>query len=536
MPPSSNTLLDTADWVPPSWAIAGLEFDAERVCRFATERARVLFRGANPVGHSASLLFADWSVAPTLESVGEVVVAHHSDGRLFRCEVESRPQGGTALVLTDISQHVSEAARAAHDNLTGLPQRGALKERLAQALAQGAEAGTGVAVHYIDLDRFKAINDTLGHLMGDTLLVKVAERLRSTLEGADIAARLGGDEFVVVQTEVADAADAKRRATRLVDLVGRTYVALGHTLNVGASVGVALAGEHGEDAETLLRHADLALYRAKADGRGTACFYEPAMNTRVQARRMLEADLRVALAMRQLHLNFQPLYNLSSNRVTGFEALLRWHHPERGNVSPGDFIPLAEEIGLIGQIGEWVLRTACREAASWPEELTVAVNVSAHQFKGRRLVQTVLSALAASGLAPNRLELEITEGALLDETNLVLKALNSLREIGVRISMDDFGTGYSSLSYLRKFPFDKIKIDQSFIRGLGLDRECEAILRAVSGLGASLGVRTTAEGVETAEQLAHVRDGGCTEVQGFFTGRPLAADDVRALLRLQEET
>ena len=534
MQAARHILPDPAPWIGPDYAIAGLMFDASLTCRSATPRAEDLFVGVEPIGLGVSALFAGWTQAPDLGEPDGTSVARHADGRLFRCEAHRAPDGRCSVVLTDISLHVAETVRAAQDQLTGLAQRGAVKARLGELIERAACTGAGLAVHYIDLDRFKVINDTLGHAVGDLLLIKVAERLRSTLQGSDLAGRLGGDEFVVVQTDVASEADAAQRAARLVDLVGRTYVAQGQLLNIGASVGVALAGAHGSDAETLLRQADLALYRAKADGRGTACFFEPAMNARLQARRSIETDLRLAFATRQFHLAFQPLFNLASDKVTGFEALLRWTHAERGAISPADFIPLAEEIGLIGPLGEWVLRTACREASGWPGTgITVAVNISAHQFKGGRLVETVLSALSSTGLAPARLELEITEGALLDETNLVLKTLRGLRDLGVRISMDDFGTGYSSLSYLRKFPFDKIKIDQSFVRGLGLDNECDAILKAVSGLGASLGMRTTAEGVETAAQLARVRQEGCTEVQGYLTGRPLAAADAYSLLAQQ---
>ena len=419
------------------------------------------------------------------------------------------------------------------DSLTGLVQRAALKERLTQIVAASHRTGAGAAVHFIDLDRFKAVNDTLGHAVGDALLVKVAERLRSTLREGDMAARLGGDEFVVVQVAVDRPEKAQAVATRIADLISRSYVIQGHMVNVGASIGIAMFPADGADGETLLHHADLAVYKAKADGRGQSRFFEPSMNARMQARRALEMDMRRALASRQFHLNFQPLVQLATDRISGFEALLRWSHPERGLVSPAEFIPLAEEIGLIGPIGEWVLRTACREAITWPSPATVAVNISPLQFKGGKLADTVASALAQSGLPAERLELEITEGALLDETNLVVSTLHTIRKLGVKISMDDFGTGYSSLSYLRKFPFDKIKIDQSFVRGLGSSVDCNAIVRAVAGLGASLGMRITAEGVETPDQMTRVRTEGCTEVQGYLTGRPLVAEDVAPLLQSQ---
>ena len=532
--PQASQLLDVKpEQAASAWLqqlpAAILTFDRQLKCLFASDRARQLFPSVEPITLSIKSLFSDWLTPPHIGRDG-ISVIYHSDGRMFRCELSGDANGGLDIGLTDISTHVLEAERRAQDNLTGLMLRGVLKERLDEIISLGRRDGTRAAVHYIDLDRFKQVNDTLGHPIGDMLLVKVAERLRSTLEEGDLAARIGGDEFVVVQSLCSEPGDAHSRASRIADLIGRAYLLQGHTINIGASVGIALCPADGDDAETLLRHADLALYRAKEDGRGVARFFEPAMNARIQARRLLETDLRLALALRQFRLNFQPLVNLEADRISGFEALIRWHHPERGLVSPADFIPLAEEIGLITQIGEWVLRTACREAASWPTQAMVAVNISAVQFKSGKLAETVLSALSSAGLSPRRLELEITESALLDETNLVLKTLHAVRDLGVRVSMDDFGTGYSSLSYLRKFPFDKIKIDQSFIKGLGSSSDCDAILRAVASLGASLGMHTTAEGVETPDQLARIRAQGCTEVQGYFTGRPLSGSDVTALL------
>ena len=396
--------------------------------------------------------------------------------------------------------------------------------------------GEPFAVLCIDLDRFKAVNDTLGHPVGDALLRKVGERLSKAAREGDVVARLGGDEFAVIQVGTDQPTASEALAARLVDLIGRTYVVDGHMLNIGASVGVALAPSDGDDADALLKHADLALYRAKADGRGVFRFFETGMDARMQARRSLEIDLRKALALKEFELAYQPQVRSEDGAVSGFEALLRWRHPERGAVSPADFIPLAEEIGLITPIGEWVLRTACAEAATWPDSVSLAVNVSPVQFRGAKLVDTVTSALARSGLAPSRLELEITEGALLDNTDTVLKVLNSLRDLGVRISMDDFGTGYSSLSYLQKFPFTKIKIDQSFVRRMDDSPDCSAIVRAVAALGASLGMKTTAEGVETEAQRERIRAEGCTEIQGYLTGRPMTAADAAAfILRSQEE-
>jgi diguanylate cyclase (GGDEF)-like protein len=431
----------------------------------------------------------------------------------------------------------TSAARAARrdtgragtiDPLTGLPNRVRLGTRLEEARSRLDRYGEGFAVLAIDLDRFKQVNDTLGHPVGDALLRMVAERLEATLRPADTAVRLGGDEFAVIQGSVSSATEAATLAKRIVDLLGRAYMIEGHLVNIGASIGVALAPADGTDAAALMRSADLALYRAKFDGRGAYRFFEPEMDLRVQARRQLELDLRRAVAAHEFELVYQPQMNLDTDRLVGCEALLRWNHPVRGTVSPAEFIPLAEEIGVIVPIGEWVLRTACREAARWPSDISIAVNLSPAQFKSSKLVQAVASALSSSGLAPQRLELEITEGLLLNDNAANLATLHALRELGLRISMDDFGTGYSSLSYLRSFPFDKIKIDRSFVSGVpssGIN-DPMAIVRAVASLGAALGMATVAEGVETAEQMRRLRLEGCTEVQGYLISRPVPAADV----------
>ena len=452
------------------------------------------------------------------------------DGRTL--DVQSRPlsAGGAAVTLVDVTAYVQEAELAARDALTGLANRASLNKRLNEELAVSGRKGSPVAVICIDLDRFKTVNDTLGHAVGDALLTKVAERLRSVSREGDLVARLGGDEFAILQVNGKQPQAAEALAARLVDLVGRSYLVGDHMLNIGASVGIAMSPDDGDSADTLLQRADLALYRAKLDGRGRFRFFHKGMDAEMQIRRCLEIDLRRALALQEFELVYQPQMNLVTNALVGFEALLRWRSPTRGLVSPADFIPLAEEIGLIASIGEWVLLTACQEAASWEKPVSIAVNVSAIQFRGTELVHTVTSVLASTGLHPSRLELEITEGALLDNTSKVLQVLHALKALGVRISMDDFGTGYSSLSYLQKFPFDKIKIDQSFVRGSDDSTDADAIVRAVAALGASLGIMTTAEGVETDEQLARMRAGGCTEVQGYLTGRPLPATETAVLL------
>ena len=420
------------------------------------------------------------------------------------------------------------------DALTGLAGREELRRRIAAQLGGAQRGGAGFAVLCVDLDRFKAVNDTLGHPIGDALLRRVAERLVKAARRDDLVARLGGDEFAIVQVGAGQPEAAEALAGRLVDLVGRAYVVDGHMLNIGCSVGVALAPEDGDDPDTLLKNADLALYRAKADGRGVFRFFKPDMDAKMQARRSLELDLRRALALKEFDLAYQPQVSAHDGRVTGFEALLRWRHPERGQISPADFIPLAEEIGLINPIGEWVLRSACAEAARWPSDVSLAVNLSPVQFRGAKLASVVTNALAQSGLPAERLELEITEGALLDNTDTVLNMLNTLRSLGVRISMDDFGTGYSSLSYLQKFPFPKIKIDQSFVRSMDESPDCSAIVRAVIALGRSLGMKTTAEGVETEAQRDRIRAEGCTEIQGYLTGRPMTAEAAAALVRDRE--
>lgn len=446
---------------------------------------------------------------------------------------------GTVLGLLQASNEtnrrgVAQIARLAHyDPLTDLPNRVLFQKHLAEALARRARKGDQLAVHFIDLDRFKTVNDTLGHPLGDALLREAAERLRGCVREGDTVARLGGDEFAVVQTGLSDMGGATRLAGRIVEAMAHPFDLQGHQVVIGASVGVSAAPSDGEDADELLKKADMALYRAKADGRGAFHFFERAMDEQLQARRALELDLRRALAAGEFELFYQPLYHLGDERVTGCEALLRWRHPARGMVSPADFIPLAEEIGLIVPLGEWVLRAACAEAARWPEHVRLAVNLSPAQFRDRGLVRTVVSALAASGLPAQRLELEITESVLLQDSQANMTMLHDLKALGVRISMDDFGTGYSSLSYLRSFPFDKIKIDQTFVRDILDDSDAMAIIKAVLDLGSSMGIVTTAEGVETLEQLNALRGQGCAEIQGYFISRPAPAAEIAQMLGVE---
>jgi diguanylate cyclase (GGDEF)-like protein len=425
----------------------------------------------------------------------------------------------------------SEVAHLAHyDALTNLPNRVLFHETLEHALAY-VRRGQVLAIHCLGLDKFKAVNDTLGHPVGDNLLQAVAERLRNGLRETDTVARLGGDEFAIVQTAIASPIDAIDLADRLMGIIGAPFEIAGHQIVVGASIGIALAPPDGIGADQLLKSADLALYRAKLEGRGVYRLFRADMDAAMQARRVLELDLRHALQAGEFELFFQPQIDLSTRRIAGFEALLRWRHPTKGLVPPDRFIPLAEETGMIVPIGEWVLRQACSAATAWPDDLRVAVNLSAVQFKSRNLVSAVAGSLSESGLQPNRLELEITETVMLQDTDITLATLHQLRAKGVQIAMDDFGTGYSSLSYLTRFPFDRIKIDQSFVRELSTRTDCITIVRAVTTLGHDLGIAITAEGVETEQQLDALERAGCTEVQGYLFSPPVAGGAVIELLR-----
>jgi diguanylate cyclase (GGDEF)-like protein len=462
-----------------------------------------------------------------------VEVAELQDGRTISTLLQPLAGGGWVAVHEDITERrraeerISHMAR--HDALTDLPNRALFKEKLGDALTRTGR-GERVAVVCLDLDRFKPVNDTLGHPIGDLLLRSVATRLRECVRETDVVARFGGDEFAIVQVAAEQPHGAIVLAQRLNERLGAPFEVDGHQIVIGVSVGIAVAPLDGDEAEVLLKNADLALYRAKSDGRGTFRFFEQEMDARMQARRVLELDLRRAVARNEFEVHYQPIVNIDRNQITSFEALLRWRHPERGMISPADFIPLAEEIGLIDEIGRWVLRQACCDAASWPAQVTVAVNLSPVQFRGAKLLEAVLTALAVSKLRPDRLELEITEGVLLVETEATLALLHKLRALGVHIAMDDFGTGYSSLSYLRSFPFDRIKIDRSFIGNISDDDSSLAIIRAVASLSTSLGMATTAEGVETEEQLRRLRSEGCSEVQGFLFSAARPACDIPGLL------
>jgi diguanylate cyclase (GGDEF)-like protein len=419
---------------------------------------------------------------------------------------------------------------ATHDALTGLPNRTLFRDRLEQVLVRARRTGEKVAVLCLDLDRFKAVNDTLGHPVGDLLLSAVAQRIKTHLSATETVARLGGDEFAILQAGPEQPQGVTALAQRLVDAMRDPFFVDGHKLNIGVSIGVALAPSDGFDVDSLLKCADLALYRAKAEGRDTFRFFEQAMDTEVQARRAIETHMREALGRGEFQLHYQPFMNIARGEVVGFEALLRWKHPSRGFIPPADFIPIAEETGFIVPLGEWIIREACAEAAQFPGSALVAVNVSAVQFRNPQFLPSVVSALATSGLSPHRLELEITETVLMQSNEDVLRTLHRLRALGVRIALDDFGTGYSSLSYLSSFPFDKLKIDRSFVKELGAKPHCAAIVRAIISLGTSLGMVITAEGVETTAHLEFLASEGCTEAQGYLLSVPRPAEEAIKIL------
>ena len=465
-----------------------------------------------------------------------------ADGALIDLAIYSRhlvynDQPAVLLALMDITERKRAEARLAfmaqHDSLTGLPNRNLLRQHMDEILLHTRRSAEKVAVLVLGLDNFKAVNDTLGHGIGDKLLRGVAKRLRSTLREEDTLARLNSDEFAIVQSGLARPEDAVILARRLLEAIADPYLLDGHSVVIGASIGIAMAPGDGDESEKLLKNADMALSRAKNDSRGTFSFFEAGMDARAQSRRKIELDLRDAIQNEVLRPHYQPLICLSSGRITGFEALVRWPDPERGMISPAEFIPVAEETGLINGLGGLMLRRACMDAAQWPDDVRVAVNLSPLQFRTGNLLSIVMDALKQSGLPAKRLELEITETLLLEKSSQVLATLHALRALGVRISMDDFGTGYSSLSYLRSFPFDKIKIDQSFVRDLGSNRDAQAIVRSIISLGKGLGVIITAEGVETEAELSCLRAEGCHEGQGFLFSPARPNAEIVRLLQAQ---
>jgi diguanylate cyclase (GGDEF)-like protein/PAS domain S-box-containing protein len=461
------------------------------------------------------------------------------DLAIYLRELVYNERPAVLLSLMDITERKRAEARLAflaqHDGLTGLPNRNLLRQRMDEILPHTRRAMTKVALLVLGLDNFKAVNDTLGHGVGDKLLRGVSKRLQSMLREEDVLARLNSDEFAIVQTGLTRPEDAALLSRRLLESISDPFLLDGHSVVIGATIGIAMSPGDGDDSEKLLKNADMALSRAKADMRGTFSFFEASMDARAQSRRRIETDLREAIQSEVLRPYYQPLIDLSEGRITGFEALVRWPHRERGMISPAEFIPVAEETGLINGLGGLILRRACLDAAVWPDDVRVAVNLSPLQFRTGNLLSVVMEALKQSGLPPKRLELEITETLLLEKSAQVLATLHGLRALGVRISMDDFGTGYSSLSYLRSFPFDKIKIDQSFVRDIAANREAQAIIRSIVSLGMGLGVTITAEGVETEAELSCLRAEGCHEGQGFLFSRARPHDEIVELLKAQCE-
>ena len=456
-----------------------------------------------------------------------------ADGRSILIVNKPLADGGWVVTQEDVTERRRAEERITHlahyDVLTDLPNRALFHEQLKRELLRIAP-DEQLAVLYIDIDEFKSVNDSLGHMVGDELLKSVAVSLGRCIGGADFVARLGGDEFAIVQTGIKSPGDAADLVARVFDSIRAPYACHGHQVTTDASIGIALAPQHGTDLDQIVKNADLAMYAAKSAGRRTHRFFEPVMDAQVQARRILEINLRQAMSDDALEVYYQPCISLQDNSITGCEALVRWRHPERGMVPPSEFIPIAEETGLINQLGEWVLATACAEAMTWPDEVNLAVNVSPVQFKSGTLALKIVAALAASGLPANRLELEITEAVLIRDDEAALAVLHQLRAIGVRIALDDFGTGYSSLSYLQRFPFDKIKIDRCFVNDIAEPGGSSCIVRAVVNIAAERHMTTTAEGVETQQQQELLRALGCTEMQGYLFSPAIPAADIRSVL------
>ncbi|MBW7966501.1 EAL domain-containing protein [Bradyrhizobium sp. BR 10261] len=463
-------------------------------------------------------------------------IVETSDGRLIEVKNHPGAAGGWLATHDDVTERIRADERIAHmahyDALTDLPNRVLMRGHLERRVAELAQ-GKPFAILYIDVDEFKGVNDSLGHEVGDELLRQVASRLRACVSGNDLVARLGGDEFAIVKAGTSDQAGLSTLAEQILTSLRMPVDCKGQEITTDASIGIAVAPDHGDIVDELLKRADLAMYAAKSEGRGTFRIFVPEYDVKARQRRQLELDLRQALARCEFEVHYQPLVDLSANVVTGCEALLRWHHPERGMVSPADFIPVAEDTGLIGEIGEWVLKQACLEAASWPGDIHIAVNVSPVQFRSKTLALKVAAALAESGLTPERLELEITETVLIRDDEEALTVLQQLRELGVRIALDDFGTGYSSLSYLHRFPFDKIKIDRSFISDIGEPEDSSPIVQAVVHMAAARHMATTAEGVETEAQREVLRQLGCSQMQGWLFSPAVPAAKLKQLLSKQ---
>jgi diguanylate cyclase (GGDEF)-like protein len=481
--------------------------------------------------------FATWRAAGRItqplarldEAAGRLASGEPVQVRVRGEDELARLAGSFNIMVAKIAEREQRITQLAfNDTLTGLPNRTMFQQQLDHLFRASEGSGSLFALHCLDLDQFKAINDTLGHPAGDALLVEAARRVQRAARGHFVA-RLGGDEFVVLQTVGEDRDAIDRLARDILGEITQPFAVDGNEVVPSTSIGIAIAPQDGADSGALLRSADLALYRAKEAGRGTYAFFEESLNERAQERRQTETDLRLALERDEFELHYQPLFDLEQNRICSFEALLRWHHPTRGLISPADFVPVAEDTGLIVPIGAWAVREACARATGWPEHIRIAVNVSAVQFHRGAMQETILRALAESGLEPNRLEIEITESIFLEGGATTLRLLHALRSLGVRIALDDFGTGYSSLSYLQSFPFDKLKIDRSFIQNLLTRDGAIAIVHAITELANALGIETTAEGVEETAQLMELRAHGCSSVQGYLFAEPMTAEDVERL-------
>jgi len=509
--PKSQALADAAKL---QWALAALTLLGLLLVAFATWKA---------AGRITQPLARLDEAAGRLASGEHVQVRVRGSDELARLATSFNEMAGK---ISEREQRITQLAF--NDVLTGLPNRSMFQQQIDHLLRVSDGNGRPFALHCLDLDQFKVINDTLGHPAGDALLVEAASRVRNAARGHFVA-RLGGDEFVVLQSVGDDRDSIDKLARDILEGMAQPFRVEGNEIVPSTSIGIAIAPEDGRDGGNLLRNADLALYRAKEAGRGTYAFFEESLNQQAQQRRQLESDLRLAVERDEFELRYQPLFDLKENRICSFEALLRWNHPTRGMIQPNEFVPIAEDTGLIVPIGTWAIRNACAEAAAWPDPVRVAVNVSPVQFHRGGLNEIILLALADSGLPPARLEIEITESIFLEGSEATLRLLHSLRALGVRVALDDFGTGYSSLSYLQSFPFDKLKIDRSFIHNLLTRQGASAIVRAITELAHALGIETTAEGVEETAQLMELRAHGCSSVQGFLFAEPMTAGDVRRL-------